>query len=117
MTLTLIDEGRSDRPQTPREERAEPSVPRRLWRQAKALLADLPMGGSLLASDDDTDAERDTTGALPTRDRPFTAPARHTAEHNQAELVCIETETELTISLPDNPEATITSDVWERVER
>lgn len=121
MPLTPIDESRGDRPHTPREEHGDRSLPRRLWGQAKELLANLPVGGSLFAprddADDETEATDDTVSDLPARDRPFTAPAGSHPDYNQAELVCIKTETELTISLPDNPEATITSDVWERVER
>ncbi|MBV0923201.1 hypothetical protein KTS45_03220 [Halomicroarcula limicola] len=53
---------------------------------------------------------------LPERDRPFTYPARGHADANRADLVSVESGEELTISLPDNPDATITSDVWESVE-
>jgi len=122
MPLTPIDEYRGGRPDAPREEHTKPSIPRRLWRGVKALLAELPVGGDLFTpadddADDATEPAPETVSALPARDRPFTAPVHGQTESDQVEPVCIETDTELTISLPDNPEATITSDVWERVER
>ena len=123
MPLTPIDESRGDRPRPSDGAHAESSVAQRLWGRAKELLANLPVGGSRFVPPDNdvdesaADPERDTGSDLPTRERPFTTPARNSAEANQAEPVSIETDTELTISLPDNPEATITSDVWERVER
>ena len=123
MPLTPIDESRGDRPRPSRGQRAESSVTQRLWGRAKELLANLPVGGSrFVPPEDNADesaagAETETVSALPTHERPFTAPARNDSEPNQAEPVSIETDTDLTISLPDNPEASITSDVWERVER
>jgi len=37
--------------------------------------------------------------------------------HEQLELVSTETETTLTVSAADNPDASVTSDTWTRVER
>ncbi|MBX0323029.1 hypothetical protein EGH21_08320 [Halomicroarcula sp. F13] len=55
-------------------------------------------------------------GDFPERDRPFTYPTRNHSERNQVDLVCVETGDRLTVSLPENPDATLTSDTWERVE-
>jgi len=53
---------------------------------------------------------------LPERSRPFTYPTRNHAESNPVELVSVEAGDRLTVTHPDNPEAKITSDVWEPVE-
>ncbi|MFC6865362.1 hypothetical protein ACFQGE_18100 [Halomicroarcula sp. GCM10025817] len=63
---------------------------------------DPPQGGSV--------------AGLPDRRRPFTYPARNRSERNAVELVGETRQDTLTITHPDNPDASITSDVWEDVE-
>lgn len=53
---------------------------------------------------------------LPRRSRPFTYPTRNHAESNPVDLVSVEAGNRLTVTHPDNPDAKISSDVWESVE-
>lgn len=57
-----------------------------------------------------------SVGELPRRSRPFTYPTRNHAESNPVDLVSVEAGDRLTVTHPDNPDAKITSDVWEPVE-
>lgn len=53
---------------------------------------------------------------LPPRDRPLTVPARDESWDNQPDLTVEETDEGLTLSMPEESEATMTSDVWEPIE-
>lgn len=53
---------------------------------------------------------------LPPRERPLTVPARDESWDNQPDLTVEETSDGLTLSMPEEPEATITSNVWEPIE-
>ncbi|MBX0293936.1 hypothetical protein EGH23_03450 [Halomicroarcula sp. F27] len=125
-----MDKQRGDPPGTAREEGDDSSLVGRAWARTRTAIGHL--SGRVRAwfdrnrrgrsqttprSDDvPAPAECPRIAGLPERDRPFTYPARDHADANRADLVSVESGEELTISLPDNPNATITSDVWESVE-
>lgn len=53
---------------------------------------------------------------FPEREQPLTHPARNLPGINTPDVVCIETEDGLRLSIPENPDAELTSDVWMPVE-
>jgi hypothetical protein len=61
--------------------------------------------------------EGGSVSGLPDRRRPFTYPTRDRPERNPVDLVGETRQDTLTITHPDNPDATITSDVWEDVRQ
>ncbi|MFC7028128.1 hypothetical protein ACFQH8_12890 [Halomicroarcula sp. GCM10025710] len=58
-----------------------------------------------------------SVSGLPDRRRPFTYPTRDRPERNPVDLVGETRQDTLTITHPDNPDATITSDVWDDVRQ
>ncbi|WP_245180564.1 hypothetical protein [Haloarcula amylovorans] len=130
MSLTPIDKQRGGPPSTTSEEGDDSSLVGRAWARTRTVVDHLSgrvrrwfdrrrrgRSQTTARSDDaPTPAECPRIADLPERDRPFTYPARDHADANQADLVSVESGEALTISLPDNPDATITSDVWESVE-
>lgn len=63
------------------------------------------------------DTSNDAVPELPARDRAFTQPPGEAADDNPPEPVATVEGTKLTVKLPDRPETSMTSDVWQRVER
>lgn len=74
-------------------------------------------------------AERDTSdlrpvdrtepvvsGDFPDREQPLTRPARDSTDINSPDVVGVQTEDGLRLSIPENPDAELTSDVWMTVE-
>ncbi len=61
-------------------------------------------------------AERVTVPDFPSRDRPLTYPARDSEGINTPDVVGTQTEEGLRLSIPENPDAELTSDVWMDVE-
>jgi hypothetical protein len=59
----------------------------------------------------------DADAQLPERDQVFTRPPGDAVDDNPPEPVARVEGEKLTVELPDRPDASITSDVWERVER
>lgn len=57
-----------------------------------------------------------TVADLPPRERPLTVPARDESWDNQPDLTVEESDDELTLSMPEESGATITSDVWEPID-
>ena len=53
---------------------------------------------------------------FPGRERPLTHPARDSPGINSPDVVSIETDAGLRLSVPENPDAMLTSDVWMTVE-
>lgn len=53
---------------------------------------------------------------FPNREKPLTYPARDSPGINTPDVVSIETEEGLRLSVPENPDAAMTSDVWTTVE-
>lgn len=53
---------------------------------------------------------------FPGRDQPLTHPARNSSGINTPDVVSIETDQGLRLSVPENPDAEMTSDVWMPVE-
>ena len=63
------------------------------------------------------EVQNDAETTLPERSQVFTRPAGDTAAGNPPEPVARVEGEKLTVELPDRPDTSITSDVWERVER
>ena len=63
----------------------------------------------------DVNDERSFAG-FPERERPLVYPARDLPGINTPDVVCVETECGLRLSVPENPDATLTSDVWTTVD-
>lgn len=57
-----------------------------------------------------------TFNNFPEREQPLAHPARNTPGINTPDVVSIETEQGLRLSVPENPDAELTSDVWMTVE-
>ena len=53
---------------------------------------------------------------FPGREKPLTHPARNSSGINTPDVVSIETQDGLRLSVPENPDAQMTSDVWMDVE-
>lgn len=53
---------------------------------------------------------------LPRREKPLTYPARDTPGINSPDVVGVETEQGLRLSVPENPDAELVSDVWMDVQ-
>jgi hypothetical protein len=59
------------------------------------------------------DLQRDD---YPDRERPLTHPGRECSGVNTPDVVGVETEDGLRLSVPENPDATVVSDVWVPIE-
>lgn len=133
MSITPIDEPRSDRPVAADAEVRTRPLSKRIGARVRSVVASLPFGDRLLEWRDreetrpetHTDALADDAVSppecpsvqnLPDRQLPFSYPTRNHPERNPVDLICIESDDAVTISLPENKDATITSDVWEQVE-
>ncbi|WP_254274180.1 hypothetical protein [Haloarcula marina] len=132
MSLTPIDEHRDRGPDAPDEARGETTALQRFVSSVRSAFGRLVGAESVFGSANargdgpvrqeraarTTEASSDCppVAGLPERARPFTYPARDSDDENPVELVGVETAEGLTVSLPDNPDATITSDTWEPVE-
>lgn len=53
---------------------------------------------------------------FPGREQPLTHPARNSPGINAPDVVSIETDQGLRLSVPENPDAVVTSDVWTTVD-
>lgn len=53
---------------------------------------------------------------FPERERPLTYPGREVSGVNSPDVVSVETDQGLRLSVPENPDATIVSDVWTTVD-
>lgn len=67
------------------------------------------------------DADRSPTecpsiGGFPDREYPLTYPSRELVGVNSPDVVSVETEHGLRLSMPENADASLTSDVWTTVE-
>jgi hypothetical protein len=117
----------------PREDTDDRSLTRRVLDGLTEVLRRVPGVRRVVTESDDGGGDETTADALadetvdppqggsvagfPDRRRPFTYPARNRSERNAVELVGETRRDTLTITHPDNPDASITSDVWEDVER
>ena len=118
MSLIPLDESRASEPSDSRDSPDAASLTDRFRSGLKAVLLALP-GVSTLAGDGGSDrsepgtdtAERDGS---PDRTAPVALPGGSTGEF---EVVSTETDDTLTVEAVDNPDATISSDTWEPVER
>lgn len=54
---------------------------------------------------------------FPDREHPLTYPGRDLSEINPTDVVAVETEDGVRLSIPENPDATIVSDNWVPIER
>jgi hypothetical protein len=80
--------------------------------------------GSQVGSPDGTAVEAEPVDSIdnvafddfPERARPLTHPARNGPGINTPDVVSIETDQGLRLSVPENPDAELTSDVWMPVE-
>jgi len=113
MSLIPLDDRRGTTNPTPREGETPSSGVGRLWGHLKTLCARVSnrLRPRAAASEDASVTVR----ALP-EDTTQQVEAVGMA-HEQLELVSTETETTLTVSAADNPDASVTSDTWTRVER
>jgi|GEM_PF-3455546 len=57
-----------------------------------------------------------TFRGFPSREEPLTHPARNSPGINAPDVVSIETDQGLRLSVPENPDAVLTSDVWTTVD-
>jgi hypothetical protein len=133
MSLTPLDEQRRDRSETAPGGASTESVVSRLRARATAVLDRVPLLNRFVGPGDEPTEPVDETGSvtvvqavetspvavdgLPNRDQPFVVPAHGTDGPNPADLDATVDEHGLTLSLGTNPEATITSDVYQDVER
>ncbi|MFC6973718.1 hypothetical protein ACFQL1_01940 [Halomicroarcula sp. GCM10025709] len=133
MSLTPLDGRQQDRAEAVRDGASAESLRSRLRARIGDLLARVPLARRLVGADGDADRPTATAPVptdrspehsarvlvedLPQRDRPFVTPARRAGDRNPVELDVSEGDDGLTLSLADNPDATITSDTYQRVER
>jgi hypothetical protein len=131
MSLTPLDEQRRERSEAARDGASPESLRSRLRARISDVLARVPVANRLIGTESDRAVETVATAptrspdhttrvvvdGLPQRDTPFVTPVCQTRDQNPAELDAAETEDGLTLSLGDNPEATITSDTYQQVER
>jgi len=124
MSLIPLDEPRGDGRSTTRDERDDRSLLQRFWAGMKATVLALP-GARALVDRPTATAESASSNAVPaTRepDRPTDRKAPATIDNGPdedegPELVSTEEGDTLTVEVVDNPDATISSDTWEPVER
>ncbi|MDS0281657.1 hypothetical protein [Haloarcula onubensis] len=119
MSLIPLDQPRGDGPNSPGDGPEDASLLGRFLSGCKAALLALP-GVSALASDRDDDRSEPTLDATERersseRKAPATLPAGSAT--GEVEVVSTETDDTLTVEAVDNPDATISSDTWEPVER
>jgi len=118
MSLIPLDEPRGGGPDTDRDGPEDTSLVDRVLSGLRAVLLALP-GVSTLVTDADSDQSASTTellerNASAEREAPAALPGGSAAD---VEVVCTETDDTLTVEAVDNPDATISSDTWEPVER
>jgi len=119
MSLIPLDEPRGDGPDHGGDGPKDASLADRFLAGVRALLLALP-GASALASSqasERSDATLDTTDADSSPERNTPAPLPSGPTSGQVEVVSTETDDILTVEAVDNPDATISSDTWEPVER
>lgn len=78
-----------------------------------------PATGQVISADRPRSVHADGSGSLsefPERERPLTYPARDVPGVNSPDVVSVETKDGLRLSVPENPDATLTSDVWTTVD-
>jgi len=122
MSLIPLDESRGDGPNDGRAGPEDASLVDRFVSGLRAVVLALP-GVSALATDADEDragsvatVEHDgDRDASPDEKAPATLPGGPPS--GQVEVVSTETDDTLTVEAVDNPDATISSDTWEPVER
>ncbi|WP_276271596.1 hypothetical protein [Haloarcula litorea] len=132
MSLTPADETRGSTSDATPAPASDASLGERLRAGVRSALGRLPGGDRALAwydareadgPDPETMADDAVTPPdcpavpeLPQREEPLTYPDRNRDTENDPDLVSTHRNQQLTVSHPDNPDATITSDTWERVE-
>jgi hypothetical protein len=85
-------------------------------------LRDVADGGGSEAETDRDRAASDSAAfdlqrdGYPDRERPLTYPGRERSGVNTPDVVGVETEDGLRLSVPENPDATVVSDVWVPIE-
>lgn len=111
MSLIPLDDRRGDDETTPPEARPQRRGVGTLWSRLRTLVTRV---AERLGSGGETDAPETTTKALPDA-----TDAGETIEtlRQRSELVSSEGDGTLTVTDADNPDATITSDTFEKVER
>jgi len=122
MSLIPLDEPRGDGPTTPRTGPGEDTPIRRFLSGLKSALRAIFGAGSPAdgqsgeTAKPDGASERGVARAQ-AADRPAELPSGSASDSGRVELVSRETEDTLTVAVADNPDATISSDTWESVER
>ena len=119
MSLIPLDEPRGDGPDPGGAGGNEASLVDRVLSGVRAVLLALP-GVSALASGrashrSETSVDATDTDTSPEPNTP--APLPGGPASGQVEVVSTETDDTLTVEAVDNPDATISSDTWEPVER
>ena len=113
MSLIPLDDRRGDGQPPSREGVSEPGVLGRLWNRVRSLLSSVADHTS-----DHRHYETESVLALPDGADPHPdGGVTGRGDSEPLELVCTETDDRLTVSVADNPDATITSDTWVPVER
>ncbi len=119
MSLIPLDEPRGDGPTAGADGPEDASLVDRFLSGAKAVLLALPGVSSLVTgqASDRSEASVDTPedDTAPERSAPAALPGGPAS--GQVEVVSTETDDTLTVEAVDNPDATISSDTWEPVER
>ena len=118
MSLIPLDEPRGDGPSDGRDGPGDTPLTARLRSGLRTVLLALP-GASVLANDSAGDqpeptgdaAERDVS---PDRTAPAALPG---GSGSEVDVVSTEADDVLTVEAVDNPDATISSDTWEPIER
>jgi len=116
MSLIPLDEPRGDDGSTPGEGAQTDTVVGRLWeRLTSAFRAFLPRPSTRPRGSDSDESTRPALEPAE-KDRGSQSSAARTDTGRQ-KYITTEHDGILTLSLADNPDAKITSDTWERVER
>lgn len=117
MSLTPLDEQQRGRAETARDGASPSSILDRVRARVGSLLDRIPVLGRPNGSRQD-DSPPSSPPALTgdARRRPLTDPRGGADDTPRVDLDCRETDERLTISHPDNAEASISSDTYESVE-
>ncbi|WP_324661951.1 hypothetical protein [Haloarcula sediminis] len=118
MSLIPLDEPRGDGPSDGRDGSDDTPLFDRLLSGLRAVVLAFP-GGSTLVNDSASDRPEPTVedadrDAAPDRTAPAALPG---GSESTVDVVSTETDDTLTVEAVDNPDATISSDTWEPIER
>jgi hypothetical protein len=112
MSLIPLDDQRGDDEQPPHGGPSDSGLLDRLGRRVRSMWTTV---AEAVRPRDSQAGDRPTPTALPTVARDTTGSTDDGG--SELQLVCTQTDDHLTVSVADNPDATITSDTWEPVER